>query len=70
MVKSIEHGGAAERAGLVVGDTIQKIDGLEFRTDTGIAMAMIERHTSSSPAVLIIERANQRLTISLVPTTP
>lgn len=69
MVKTVEHGGAAERAGLVVGDTLQQIDGRALRSDTKYAVRLIEGHTEGTPAKLLIERANTQLTLSLTPDT-
>jgi protocatechuate 3,4-dioxygenase beta subunit len=67
MVKTVEPGGPAARAGIVVGDVLQKVD------DTAIggwgssdrALSMIEYHPIDKPVKLSLERGEKELTVTL-----
>jgi protocatechuate 3,4-dioxygenase beta subunit len=67
LVKSVEHGGPAERAGLVAGDRLLTVDGSPVgRWGNEAALMEIELRPPTTSATLTIERDDKQLTVQLM----
>lgn len=79
-VLTVATGGPADRAGVRVGDSLVAIDGVDFADDGGRlnkdaptydetlrARAQLDKALADGVGALTVERAGQRLTVTLVP---
>lgn len=64
-VKAVEKGAPADQAGLAVGDEVEAVDGIP--TPTGAAFSNAIRDHAGRPAVLTVERAGHRLSLTVDP---
>lgn len=63
-VYTVEKGGAAEAAGLAMGDIITKFDGREIKTVTDVTEALLQKQAGDVVAIEVY-RARQTLTLSV-----